>query len=165
MFVYYGFGGFPGSSAGKESTCNKETLVRFLGQEGPLEKGYATHSSILGLLWWSAGKESAYSEGETWVRSLGWEDLLEKGTATHSSFLAWRIPWTVYRMGQDWETFTFLWCNSYANHRVVLQTDIGIWGNGFKNIWVFINGGTATQWKLIKTTRSKKKNEVKIYDF
>ena len=95
MFVYYGFGGFPGSSAGKESTCNKETLVRFLGQEGPLEKGYATHSSILGLLWWSAGKESAYSEGETWVRSLGWEDLLEKGTATHSSFLAWRIPWAL----------------------------------------------------------------------
>ena len=27
----------------------QETLVRFLGQEDPLEKGEATHSSILGL--------------------------------------------------------------------------------------------------------------------
>ena len=30
----------------------QETLVRFLGQEDPLEKGQATHSSILGLPWW-----------------------------------------------------------------------------------------------------------------
>ena len=30
--------GFPGSSAGKESAFNVETLVRFLGREDPLEK-------------------------------------------------------------------------------------------------------------------------------
>ena len=30
----------------------KETLVRLLGQEDLLEKGQATHSSILGLPWW-----------------------------------------------------------------------------------------------------------------
>ena len=35
--------GFPGSSAGKESACN----VGDLGWEDPLEKGTATHSSIL----------------------------------------------------------------------------------------------------------------------
>ena len=29
-----------------------ETWVWFLGREGPLEKGQATHSSILGLPWW-----------------------------------------------------------------------------------------------------------------
>ena len=29
-----------------------ETPVQFLGQEDPLEKGQATHSSILGLPWW-----------------------------------------------------------------------------------------------------------------
>ena len=40
-------GGFSGGSAGKESVCNAETLVRFLGWEDPLEKGMATHSSIL----------------------------------------------------------------------------------------------------------------------
>ena len=30
----------------------QETWVRSLGQEDPLEKGQATHSSILGLPWW-----------------------------------------------------------------------------------------------------------------
>ena len=29
-----------------------ETQVLSLGQEDPLEKGEATHSSILGLPWW-----------------------------------------------------------------------------------------------------------------
>ena len=32
---------------GKESACNEGTQVRSLGQEDPLEKGMATHSSIL----------------------------------------------------------------------------------------------------------------------
>ena len=44
--------GFPDSSVGKESTCNAETPVRFLGQEDLLEKGQATPSSILGLPLW-----------------------------------------------------------------------------------------------------------------
>ena len=35
--------GFPGGSAGKESECNMGDL----GWEDPLEKGMATHSSIL----------------------------------------------------------------------------------------------------------------------
>ena len=36
--------GFPGGSDGKESACN---AVWSMGWEGPLEKGTATHSSIL----------------------------------------------------------------------------------------------------------------------
>ena len=36
----------------------QETPVWFLGQEDPLEKGQATHSSILGLPCGLAGKES-----------------------------------------------------------------------------------------------------------
>ena len=39
--------GFPDSTAGKESTCNAGDLVQSLGWEDPLEKGKATHSSIL----------------------------------------------------------------------------------------------------------------------
>ena len=39
--------GSPGGSAGKESPAMQETPVRFLGWEDPLEKGKATHSSIL----------------------------------------------------------------------------------------------------------------------
>ena len=36
----------------KNLPAMQETLVQFLGQEDPLEKGKATHSSILGLPWW-----------------------------------------------------------------------------------------------------------------
>ena len=39
--------GFPGGSAGKESTCSAGDWVQSLGQEDPQEKGIATHSSIL----------------------------------------------------------------------------------------------------------------------
>ena len=39
--------GFTGGSDGKESTCNAGDRVRSLGQEDPLEKGMATHSTIL----------------------------------------------------------------------------------------------------------------------
>ena len=40
--------GFSGGSDSKEFTSNKqETWVRSLGQEDPLEKRLATHSSIL----------------------------------------------------------------------------------------------------------------------
>ena len=85
----------PSSSAGKESTCNAGTLVRFLGLEDSLEKGQATHSSILGLPCLAQLVKNPPAMWETWVHSLGWEDPLEMGTAVHSSILAWRIPWTV----------------------------------------------------------------------
>ena len=39
--------GFSGGSDGKESACNAEDPCSTLGQEDPLEKGMATHSSIL----------------------------------------------------------------------------------------------------------------------
>ena len=42
----------------------QETLVRFLGREGSLEKGKATHSSVLGPPCGSAGKESACNAGD-----------------------------------------------------------------------------------------------------
>ena len=69
-------GGFPSSSAGKESTCNAgdmgsisglgmERQVQSLGREDPLEEGVAIHSSIFvwrilwtGLPWWISDKES-----------------------------------------------------------------------------------------------------------
>ena len=37
----------PGGSDSKESACMQETQTWFLGQEDPLEKGVATHSSSL----------------------------------------------------------------------------------------------------------------------
>ena len=39
--------GFPGSSVGKEFACNARDPGSILGREDPLEKGKATHSTIL----------------------------------------------------------------------------------------------------------------------
>ena len=45
--------GFPDSfSVVKNLPAMQKTLVQFLGQEDPLKKGEATHSSILGLPLW-----------------------------------------------------------------------------------------------------------------
>ena len=41
------FLGFPGGSTGKESAYDAEDLGSTLDWEGPLEKGMATHSSML----------------------------------------------------------------------------------------------------------------------
>ena len=65
------FNKVPGDSAAsliaqlvKKLAAMQETPVWFLGQEDLLEKGYATHSSILGLLCGWAGKESACNAGD-----------------------------------------------------------------------------------------------------
>ena len=39
--------GFPGGSGGKESACSARVWLLSLGQENPLEKVMATHSTIL----------------------------------------------------------------------------------------------------------------------
>ena len=91
--------GFPGSSAGKESTCNvgDPGLIPGLGrssEEGidyPLQYSWASLVAQLVM--------NPPTMRETWVQFLGWEDPLEKGKATHSSILAWRIPWTIQSMG------------------------------------------------------------------
>ena len=48
----HSFWSFPGSSAGKEPSCNAGDPGSIPGSEDPLEKGEATHSSILGFPWW-----------------------------------------------------------------------------------------------------------------
>ena len=54
----------------------QETLVRFLSQEDPPEKGKATHSSILGLPCGSAGKKICLQYGrpgfDPWVGKIPW---------------------------------------------------------------------------------------------
>ena len=70
-----------------------ETWVGSLGWEDPdsLEKGKATHSTVLEFPCGSAGKESTCNAGDL-GSILSWEDPLEKGMATHSSTVAWTIP-------------------------------------------------------------------------
>ena len=62
----------------------QETLVRFLGQEDPLERGSDPHSGSLCFPCGSAGKESACNVGDLGLIS-GWEDPLENGKPTHST--------------------------------------------------------------------------------
>ena len=54
----------------------QETLVQFLSQEDPLEKGMATHSSILGLPWWLSWKriylQCRSPWFNSWVRKIPW---------------------------------------------------------------------------------------------
>ena len=75
-----------------------ETWIPSLGWEDPLEKGTATHSSI--LAWripWTILAQTVKrlpTMRETRVRFLGREYPLEKEMAIHSSTLVWKISWT-----------------------------------------------------------------------
>ena len=88
-------GGFPGSSAGKESAYNAGDLglIPGLGRSAGEGIGYPLQYSRASLVAQLVKNPPAMLE--TWVQSLGWEDPLEKGTAIHSSILAWKSPWTV----------------------------------------------------------------------
>ena len=58
--------GFPHSSVVKSLPAVQETQIRFLGQEHPLEKEMATHSSI--LAW-----ETPWTEEPGGLQSVGLE--------------------------------------------------------------------------------------------
>ena len=87
--------GFPGSSAGKESTCNAGNPGSIPGSGRSSREGihYPLQCSWASLV--AQLVKNPHTMWETWVRSLGWEGPLEKGMATHSSIPAWRISWTV----------------------------------------------------------------------
>jgi len=102
----------------------QETWVWFLGWQDPLEKGMATHSSI--LAWRIPGTEEPGGLQSMGLQRVGYDWatkhthnitkypkimtllvrnsrylelrnyilLLEKEVATHSSILTWKIPWT-----------------------------------------------------------------------
>ena len=60
----------------KNPPAMQETLVLFLGWEDPLEKGYATHSNILGLLCDSVSKRICLQCRRpwfySWVGKISW---------------------------------------------------------------------------------------------
>ena len=84
--------GFPGGSAGKESTCDAGDPCSISEWGSSPEEGIGYP---LQYFWASLGAQSVKNlpaMQETWVRSLRWEDPLEECMATHSCILAWRIP-------------------------------------------------------------------------
>ena len=108
--------GFPGSSAGKESTFNAGNpgLIPGSGSSPGERIGYPLQYSWASLVPQTVKNLPVLQETRVW--SLGWEDPLEKGKATHSRILTWTIPWTVepgglqsmrsQKVRQDWATFT-----------------------------------------------------------
>ena len=63
--------GLPGGASGKEPACQRrrhKTQVQSLGWEDPLEKGMATHSSILA---WRIPRD----EGAWWAAVWGQKEL------------------------------------------------------------------------------------------
>ena len=78
-----------------------ETQVRSPGQEDPLEKRMATHSSVLAwrIPWTEEPGRLQPMGSQSWTRLSDFTftfhfHALEKEMATHSSVLAWRIPGT-----------------------------------------------------------------------
>ena len=87
---------FPGSSAGKESTCSAgdPSLIPGSGRSPGERTGYPLQHSWASPMAQLVKNPPAMRK--TWVWSLGWEDSLEKGRGVHAGILAWRNPWTVY---------------------------------------------------------------------
>ena len=88
----------------KNVPAKQETLVRFLGQEDPLEKEYATLSVFLGFPGGSAGKESACSAGNLGsIPGLGRSPGGGHGNPPQYSEEFHRLysPWDCKRVRQD----------------------------------------------------------------
>ena len=81
--------GFPGSSAGKESTCDAGDPGLIPGSGSSPGEGisYLLQYSCLSVV--AQRLKHLPVMQETWVRSLSRGDPLEKGMATHSSIFAW----------------------------------------------------------------------------
>ena len=81
----------------------QETPVRFLGREDPLEKGYASHSSILSFPCGSAGKESACSvEDLGSIPGLGRSPGEGKGYSLQYSGLENSMDCIVHGVPKSW---------------------------------------------------------------
>ena len=80
-----------------------ETQVRSLGWEDPLEKGKATHSSILGFPCGSAGKESACNVGDPGsIPGLGRSPGERKGYPLQHSGLENSTDSIVHELAKSW---------------------------------------------------------------
>ena len=88
----------PGSSAGKESTCNAgdPSSISGSGRSTGEGIGYPLQYSQVFLV--AQLEKNTPAVRMSWVQSLGWEDPLKKGTATHSSI--W--PREFHRLYSPW---------------------------------------------------------------
>ena len=85
---------FPGSSAGKESTCNAGDPGSIPGSGRSPEEGtgFSLQCSWASLVAQTVKNLSAVKE--TWVQFLDWEDPLERAWQPTPVFLPGESPWT-----------------------------------------------------------------------
>ena len=86
--------GFPGSSAGKESTCNAgdPSSIPGLGRSPGEGVGYPLQYSWASLV--AQMVKNPPPMQETWVWSLGWEDPRRRAWQPTPVFLPGEPPWT-----------------------------------------------------------------------
>jgi len=81
----------------------QETPVRFLGHEDLLQKGKATHSSILGLPWWLSCKEFTCNAGDlSLIPGLGRSPGEGKGYSLQYSGLENSMGCIVHGVAKIW---------------------------------------------------------------
>ena len=86
----------------KNLPAMQEMPVRFLGWEDPLEKGQATHTSILGLPCGSAGKQSSCNAGDlNLIPGLGRSPGEGKGYPLQYSGLENSMDYTVHEVAKS----------------------------------------------------------------
>ena len=99
MLCFKGISSFGGLD-GKESALNEgDTMIQSLGQEDPLEKGIATHSSDLACKISWADDESERGEGKSWLKAQHSENE-DQGIWSHH-FMAnrWGNSYRLYFLG------------------------------------------------------------------
>ena len=85
---------FPGSSAGKESTCNVKNPSSIAGSGRSPEEGtgYPLQYSWVGLV--AQMVKNLPAMQETWVQSLSWDDPWRKAWQPTPVYLHEESPWT-----------------------------------------------------------------------
>ena len=96
--------GFPVGSDSKESACNAGDPVQSLGQEDPLEKGMATHSSIL------AWRISWTEEPGRLCTAFGVAELDTTEHLMHTRFTHLSMPSLCARQLPEWVSRLGLLC-------------------------------------------------------
>ena len=109
----------------KNLSAMRETQVQFRGQENPLEKGMATHSSILGFPCGSAGKESACNVGDLdLISGLGRSPGKRKGYPLHYSGLENSMNCIVHGVSKSWTRLSYFPEKAMAPHSSTLAQRI-----------------------------------------
>ena len=121
----------------KNPPAMRGTWVWSLGWENPLEKGRATHFSILAWrILWTVKSMGSQRVGHAWAKKKKRKNALEQEMATHSSVLAWRIPGTEepgglrsvgsHRVRHDWGDLAAAGAYALPSFNLIIRQALGL---------------------------------------